>query len=184
MSVYCRARSGATRCHAICVCGNPCNSRSGGPLPPMRRKTSASPVETRLSEKPSNITPHPPIAGAMGPSLSHKGRGKLRAVLADDGDRADVLVREAAEIVDEAAHRLLAALALAGAPLHLQIDLVDHAQARGADRVAEAFEAAIDLARHLALGIVEAVEHVLDRAALGRDEEILHGHQLGDREAV
>src|SRR3546814_11809254 len=47
-----------------------------------------------------------------------------------------------------------------------------------------AFEAAVDLARHLAPGIVKAVENVGDRLAVLRDEEILHRHQLGNRETV
>ena len=46
------------------------------------------------------------------------------------------------------------------------------------------FEPAIDLAGYRTVGIVEAVEHVLDRAALGRDGEILHGDELGHREAI
>src|SRR5690242_5790196 len=93
-------------------------------------------------------------------------------------------MREAAEIVGEAEDRRLLPLALAGAALHLQIELVEHAQARGADRMAEAFEAAIDLAGERAAGIEDAVHDVPDRAALRREAEILHGDELGDREAV
>ena len=50
--------------------------------------------------------------------------------------------------------------------------------------MAEALESAVDLAGHLAVGVVEAVEHVLDGAALGRDVQILHGDELRHREAV
>src|SRR5690606_40039979 len=48
----------------------------------------------------------------------------------------------------------------------------------------KALEAAVDLAGNAAIGIVEAVEHILHRLAFLRDEEILHGDKLGDREAV
>src|SRR5256714_10697263 len=111
--------------------------------------------------------PHPnPL-----PILKENGEREFRlsAVFADDGDGADVALGEAAEIVGEAEHGLLLPLALAGAALHLQVHFVDHAQARSADRVAEALEAAVDLAGHLAVRVVEAVEHVLDGAAFGRD---------------
>src|SRR5205085_10716637 len=108
----------------------------------------------------------------------------LRAVAADDGDRADVLVREAAEVVHEAARRLLLPLPRPGAALQLQIDLVDHAQPRGADRMPEAFEPAVDLTRDFSVGVEEPVHHVARRAALRRDRQILHGDELGHREAI
>src|SRR5215510_5678939 len=98
---------------------------------------------------------------------------KLRIQLPDDGDGRHVHMREAAEIVGEAENRLLLALALAGAALHLEIKLVEHAEARGADGMAEAFEAAIDLAGKRAAGIEDAVHDVADRAALRREAEIL-----------
>src|SRR5215475_45244 len=100
---------------------------------------------------------------------------KLPIQLPDDGDGRDIHMREAAEIVSEAEDRLRLPLALAGAALHLQIALVEHAQARGADGMAEAFEAAIDLARHLAVGIVEAVQDVLPALALAGDVQVFHG---------
>ena len=50
--------------------------------------------------------------------------------------------------------------------------------------MAEALEAAVDLAGDLAVGVVEAVEHVLPALAGLGDVQVLHGHQLGDREAV
>src|SRR5262245_33634327 len=78
---------------------------------------------------------------------------------ADDGDARDVLARRAAEIVRHADLRVLE-LAGAGAALELQVHLVEHAQARGADRMAEALQAAVDLAGDRAIGVVEAVEHV------------------------
>jgi hypothetical protein len=50
--------------------------------------------------------------------------------------------------------------------------------------VAETLEAAVDLAGHFAVGIVDAVEHVSDRLTVLGQEQVLHGDQLGDREAV
>ena len=75
-------------------------------------------------------------------------------------------------------------LALAGAPEQLQIDLVGHAQAGGADRMAEALQAAVDLAGNGAVAVVSAVEHVVRRPADVGEAQILHQHQLGDREAI
>ena len=48
----------------------------------------------------------------------------------------------------------------------------------------EAFQAAVDLAGHGACGVVESVEYVADCAALRRDVQILHGDELGYREAI
>src|SRR6266581_4895670 len=66
-------------------------------------------------------------------------------VAADDGHARDVLARCAAEIVRHADARALE-LARPRLALDLQVHLVEHAQARGADRMAEAFQAAVDLA--------------------------------------
>src|SRR5689334_11738675 len=71
---------------------------------------------------------------------------------ADDGDRTDVLRRLAAEVVGQA-HGGLAQLARTRPALQLQVHLVEHADAAGADRVAEALEATVDLAGDLAVGI-------------------------------
>src|SRR3546814_12933892 len=62
--------------------------------------------------------------------------------------------------------------------------LVDHPQSRRADRVAEAFQPAVDLAWDGAVGVVKAVEHVAPAFAFLGDVQILHRHQLGDRETV
>src|SRR5215467_12774020 len=102
---------------------------------------------------------------------------------ADDGHARHVLARRAAEIVGHADPGILE-LARAGPALELQIHLVEHAQARGADRMAGALQPAVDLARDLAVGVVEAVEHVLPALARLGDVQVLHGHELGDREAV
>src|SRR5688572_3121140 len=48
----------------------------------------------------------------------------------------------------------------------------------------EALETAVDLAGDLAVGVVEAVEHVAPALAGLGDVQVFHGHELGDREAV
>src|SRR6266853_774350 len=102
---------------------------------------------------------------------------RVRALLvaADDGHAGHVLARRAAQIVGHADARILQ-LAGAGAALELQVHLVEHAQAGGADRMAEAFQPAVDLAGDLAVGVVEAVEHVLPALAGFGDVEVFHGH--------
>ena len=50
--------------------------------------------------------------------------------------------------------------------------------------MAEAFQSAVDLARDLSIGIVEALKHVLHCSSLGRDVEVLQGHEFGDGKAV
>src|SRR5690606_26952676 len=111
-------------------------------------------------------------------------RRRSGADLPDDRYRADVEMRQAAEIVGQAERRRLLPLALAGTALHLQIELVEHAQAGGTDRMAEAFQPAVDLAGQAAVAVVETVHDVAPRLTLAGDEKVLHRHQLGDREAV
>src|SRR5260370_29085567 len=48
----------------------------------------------------------------------------------------------------------------------------------------EAFEPAIDLAGKLTIAIVESIQDVGHGATLVRQEQILHRHELGNREAV
>src|SRR5690606_33253646 len=115
-------------------------------------------------------------AGTSDQAAITRGRAEtparpLRIGEADDRDRADILVRHAAEVMRQRKRRRRAALAFAGAAEQLQVVLVDHAQPRRADRMAEAFEAAVDLAGDLAVGIEEAVEHVLPAFAFGADVE-------------
>src|SRR6185295_7451272 len=117
-------------------------------------------------------------------SFIPRRRANLSAVFSDDGNGGDVALGKTTEVVGQTKHWLLRPLTLAGAALHLQVHLVDHTQTRGADRVAEALEAAVDLTGNLAVGIIEAVEHVLDGAAFGRDVQILHGDELGHRKAI
>src|SRR5436190_17116350 len=119
------------------------------------------------------LMPSPFIRGKVARSA---GRGLL--VAADDGDAGHVLARRAAEVVGHADARVFE-LAGAGAALELQVHLVEHAQARGADRMAEALQAAVDLAGDLAVGVVEAVEHVLPALAGLGDVPVFHGQQLG-----
>src|SRR5258705_3951029 len=102
---------------------------------------------------------------------------KLRPVLADNRDGSDIAMGETTKVVRQAKHRLVLALALAGAAVHLQVHLIDHAQAGSADRMAETFQAAVDLAGDLPVRIVKSVEHILDGAALGRGMPILHGDE-------
>ena len=52
---------------------------------------------------------------------------ELGPFFADDGHRADVLVREAAQVVGQAEHRLVRPLPISSTALHLQVHLVDHA---------------------------------------------------------
>src|SRR5579864_1124732 len=49
------ASAGATRCHITCVCGCPCSSNNGGPLPPCRTRSVTSPMSMLSRVKPSNI---------------------------------------------------------------------------------------------------------------------------------
>src|SRR3954447_25194703 len=54
--MWSRASSGATRCQVVCVRGWPCRSTTGGPEPPCRTRSTASPTSTRSSVKPSNMS--------------------------------------------------------------------------------------------------------------------------------
>jgi len=51
----CSARIGATRDQVACVRGCPCNSSTGGPLPPVRTRRHAPLTVTNCSRKPANI---------------------------------------------------------------------------------------------------------------------------------
>jgi hypothetical protein len=80
--------------------------------------------------------------------------------------------------------RRLAALTGSRAAEQLQIVLVDHPDAGSADRMAEALEAAVDLAGQGAVSIEEAVEHVFPAFAGFGDVQVLHGDHLSHREAI
>lgn len=87
------------------------------------------------------------------------------AFLADDRDGGDILVWIATEVMGHAQHWVLLALSFSGSAIHLQVHLVDHSQARGADGMSKAFQAAIDLAGHFAVGIIKTVHDVFDSGA-------------------
>ena len=55
-----RASSGATRCQVAWVRGCPCSSSTGGPDPPWRTRSSASPTSTRSSGEPVEHRAPPP----------------------------------------------------------------------------------------------------------------------------
>src|SRR5689334_15877241 len=137
-----------------------------------------APVTTITLPSTHFATDRTPDVANAADSRATAASPESRSIFADDRDGADVALREAAEVVRQAEYGLLFALALAGAALHLQVHLVDHAQARGADGVAEALEAAVDLAGHLAVRVVETVEDVLDGTPFGRDVQVLHGDKL------
>src|SRR5262249_14305498 len=101
----------------------------------------------------------------------------------EDGDAGDIAVRYATEIVRQPESRGLQ-LTLARASEQLLVDLVRHPQSARADRVPEALESPVRLARNLPFPIVAAAENVIGRAAHLGKTEILHHHELGDGEAV
>src|SRR5687767_12122180 len=77
-----------------------------------------------------------------GKSCSTTGSAISGALVADDGDRADVLRRLATQVVDQPGLGV-GQLARARPALQLQVHLVEHADAAGAHRMAEALEAAV-----------------------------------------
>ena len=118
-------------------------------------------------------------------ALSHNRRPAANAVFqtAEDRDGGDAVERRAAEIVRQSEIHA-GQLAFAGASQQLRVDLIGHAQARGADGVTETFQTAVDLARLRAVAVVAAGEDVGRRAALIGKPEILHRDKLGDGEAI
>ena len=69
-------------------------------------------------------------------------------------------------------------------PQKLQIDFICHAQACRTDRMAEAFQAAVDLAGYRAIPIIAAVAYVVGCTTFVRQSQIFHQHKLGDRKAI
>ena len=66
------------RCHITCVCGWPCRSSSGGPLPPWRTRIVASGVGMRVRVKEGNMevsSSKKTQAGLAGGFLTHHSRG-------------------------------------------------------------------------------------------------------------
>src|ERR1700730_6239205 len=75
-------------------------------------------------------------------------------------------------------------LRLACPPQQLVIYFIRHAQARSGDRMTETFEPAVDLAGKLAIAIVEPIQNVGHGPPLVREEQVLHRHEFGNREAI
>src|SRR5262245_47431426 len=96
-------------------------------------------------------------AARKGHRFSHRSgaREPSAAEAPDDRHRRDVLAGEAAEVVRQPEHGI-AELPCAGVAPELEVHLVEHPQPGRADRVTEALEPPVDLAGHLAGGIVEA----------------------------
>src|SRR5271163_2703768 len=93
----------------------------------------------------------------------------------EDRNRGDTVERRAAEIVRQAEIDL-AELPLAGAPQQLGIDLERHAQARGADGMAEALQPAIDLTRLRAVAIEAPFANLVGSTTFVCEAEVLHRH--------
>ena len=73
-----RASSGATRCHVTCVRGCPCSSRSGGPSPPWRTRSTASPDVDPLEREA--VEHHRLLpGGSRSQSGCHHGRPRQRS---------------------------------------------------------------------------------------------------------
>src|SRR6266850_1023881 len=105
----------------------------------------------------------------------------------DDADERDALARRAAEVMGEgelAAAADAGDLARARLTAQLQPALDQHAQAGGADQMAERLQPAGGIDGQIAFEAVGAGQHVLPRGAAAGEPEILHQHELGRREAV
>ena len=79
---------------------------------------------------------------------------------AHDGDGRDVLMREATQIVRHADRRIVE-LTITSTAEDLIIHFIKHTKAGSANRVTEAFEAAVNLTGYLAVGVIKPVEHIL-----------------------
>src|SRR5262245_1947493 len=100
-----------------------------------------------------------------------------------DRHEAHAAPRRAAQVVRQAELRAVD-LARAGLTAQLEPHLVHHAEAAGADRVAEALESAVWIHRLRPVAVEPAREHVLPRLPARRETHVLHEDQLGRREAV
>ena len=113
----------------------------------------------------------------------NKGARPGLASKADNRHRADVAGRSPAEIVRQP-YTGVRQLAITCATLQLQIHFIQHPQSRRTNGMAKAFQATINLARHLAIAIIKAIHDIFPALAFGRDEQVFHGHKLGHREAI
>src|SRR5690606_23297170 len=91
--------------------------------------------------------------------------GSFAGVQAENGNSRDAEIGHPAQVMRQANARI-GQLPLAGSPLQLVIDLIGHAQARGCNRMAEAFEPAVDLAGQAAIPVEKAIEDVMHRATV------------------
>ena len=79
---------------------------------------------------------------------------------ADDGDEADTVAGRAAEVLRERQPAVRGAdLARAGLLAQLKPALVDHPQAAGPDRMAEALQAAVGIHGQVTVPVVNSVEN-------------------------
>src|SRR5213593_1465151 len=136
---------------------------SAAPAGLMSNTPTVTPSEARRSAMARPMPLPAPVTMAVLP-LSPRmewspvnGRRFVSGTMApEDGYSADVLVRVAAQVLREAAIDLFQ-LARTGPAVQLLVDLVDHAQPRRTDRMAEALEAAVGLDRQLAVDVEHAV---------------------------
>src|SRR5207302_7030109 len=101
----------------------------------------------------------------------------------EDRNTRDVTVRNTTEVVRKANGRRTQ-LALACPSKQLKINLICHTQAGRADGVSEALQAPIDLTWDRAVAIISALLYIVRCAPHIGKTQILHQHQLGDREAI
>ena len=122
----------------------------------------------------SAIEAEPGRGGALTFPLLPPG---LSFVPADDADTANIHEREPAQVVGQPKPGILE-LPVAGPAEQLQVHLVEHPEAGGTDRMAEALQAAVDLARYATVCVIEAVHDVLDRPAVAQAQVALHPELL------
>src|SRR5689334_1547091 len=159
-------------------------------------KYSASLAAPRNSGPVASTTAISKPEGFMDSSTSSSGlgnlgektiRGMLAPLRADHAHERDTFAGRAAEVVGErelAPARDAGDLPLARLAAQLQPALEQHAQSRGADRVAKRLEAAVRVHGQLAVEIEGAGEHFLPAGAARREAEVLHEDELRRREAV
>ena len=75
-------------------------------------------------------------------------------------------------------------LSFTGQAVKLQIHLVQHSEARSTNGMAEAFQAAVDLAGYIAVMVEYPVHHIAPGPAALGDMQIFHGNQFRDGKAV
>src|SRR5213082_220839 len=101
----------------------------------------------------------------------------------EDRNARDVTVRNTTEVVRKPDGRR-AQLAVARPSKQLKINLIRHTQAGRTDGVSEALQAAVDLTWDSAVAIISTLLYIVRCAPHTGKTQILHQHQLGDREAI